>query len=540
MVRALSIAVKLLLIALPVGSGLLLLLWSSLSQDTGVNVAATQFLLSEHASLISTLLVAVVAPLVACYLALWMAPGLIKSAKWQQVLSPLLSVPHVAFAVGLMLLLSPSGWLIRLVESISGLFPAPPHGWPLPEKSVITVIVILVLKELPFLLLMISAQLKQLPSKQWLIQAQSYGYSERQTWWRVLVPELLKRISLPMVAVIIYSLSVVDIPLLVGSNTQALLAQRVFEWSFQFSEASQAQALTGAWILMVLSLGLILLNKWHAPIYKKLISIKRVKSRKVSLNTDKVSRYAWALLATVSLGIVCVLLLQSLASNWFYPALWPDSLTFTRWQAEWEYLTEPTLNSVVLALVSALLGTISAVIILQRQRQSENNGLSWPILIGLSIPQVPLVLGWQLLLAGALNGGWQSVWVLWSHTVYTLPYAYLVLSGAYLSFDEQWLIKAQSLGYSARKSWWKIMLPMLKVPLAVAFAVAFSVSIAQYVPTQWLGQGLSPTLTTEAVSVASGGDWRIGSLYALLQMVLPLLVFISVGLLRTKNYAEHS
>ena len=50
-------------------------------------------------------------------------------------------------------------------------------------------------------------------------------------------------------------------------------------------------------------------------------------------------------------------------------------------------------------------------------------------------------------------------------------------------------------------------------------------------------------------SVASGGDWRIGSLYALLQTMLPLIVFISVGLLNTglkgkktkaKRYADYS
>jgi putative thiamine transport system permease protein len=167
----------------------------------------------------------------------------------------------------------------------------------------------------------------------------------------------------------------------------------------------------------------------------------------------------------------------------------------------------------------------------------------------LFVPQVPLVLGWQMMLGEYLNQGWNVLWVAWSHTVYTVPYAYLVLHGAYTQFDEQWLVKAQSLGYSARQAWWKVMLPMLRTPLATAFAVAFSVSIAQYLPTQWLGQGLTPTLTTEAVSVASGGDWRIGSLYALLQTILPLIVFISVGLLSTglkgkktkaKRYADYS
>jgi putative thiamine transport system permease protein len=539
MVRALSIAVWLLLIILPVGSGVLFLLLTSLDAKTGVSLAAFSELLLGYESILSSFVLAVVAPFVACYLALWMAPGILRKPRLQQLLSPLLSIPHVAFAVGLMLLMSPSGWLVRLVDAISGLFPAPPVGWPLPEKSLVTVTIVLVLKELPFLLLMISAQLKQLPVKSWLVQAQSYGYSERQAWWRVVTPELLRRMTLPMAAVIIYSLSVVDIPLLVGSNTPAVLAQRVYEWTFQFAADSQVKAMTGAWVLLAMALLLLLMNSKHSVLYHRLVLVKSAGTPE-RFNSDNVSRYAWGFLGLLSLGVIAVLALQSLASSWFYPDLWPAALSSERWQTEWSYLLEPAAHSFWLASLSAITGTIAAVILLQRQRQKAFKSFYWPVLIALLIPQVPLILGWQRALGQQLTEGWQLWWVFWSHAVYTLPYAYLVLHGAYTSFNEQWLIRAQSLGYSARAAWWRVMLPMLKQPVAIAFAVAFSVSIAQYLPTQWLGQGATPTLTTEAVSVASGGDWRIGSVYALLQMLLPLLVFIAVGGIRKESYAEHS
>ncbi|MDV6317002.1 ABC transporter permease subunit [Idiomarina sp. HP20-50] len=539
MVRTLSIAVWLLLILLPVGSGLFFLLVTSFHSETGVSSATFTELLTDYESTVSSLLLAVVTPLLACYLALWMAPGLLQKPRLQQVLSPLLSIPHVAFAVGLMLLLSPSGWLIRLVETLSGLFPAPPAGWPLPSKSLVTVIVVLVLKELPFLLLMISAQLKQLPVNTWLTQAQSYGYSKRQAWWRVVAPELLRRLTLPMAAVIIYTLSVIDIPLLVGSNTPGVLAQRVYEWTFQFSADSQVKALAGAWILLAMAVVLLLFNSKHAALFRALALSKEVNAGRES-DTHKASRFAWSLLGILALGVILILVLQSAATHWFYPNVLPADLSLERWQTEWRYLAEPVVHSLWLALASALLGTVSAIALLQRQRQKGARDFYWPVLIALFIPQVPLVLGWQRLLGEHLQGGWQLGWVFWSHAVYTLPYAYLVLHGAYVSFDKQWLTRAESLGYSPRAAWWRVMLPMLKQPVAVAFAVAFSVSIAQYLPTQWLGQGLTPTLTTEAVSIASGGDWRIGSLYALLQMVLPLLVFILVGAIRTKSYAEHS
>ncbi|MFD2631282.1 ABC transporter permease [Idiomarina piscisalsi] len=551
MVRALSVAIKFVFIVLPVSGGLLLLLLSSFSAESGLTHNAVYTILSERATLVSTLLVAVVAPLMACYLALWLALGLLKLPRLQQLLSPVLSVPHVAFAVGLMLLFSPSGWLIRLVESVTGLLPFPPQGWPLPEKSVITVMVALVLKELPFLLLMIAAQLKQVPASSWLTQAQSYGYSQRQAWWRIVTPELLKRLTLPMAAVIIYSLSVVDIPLLVGSNTEALLAQRVYEWTFQFSPESQSKAVAGAWILMVIAVLLLFLNSLHSGLYRKWALTKALRKQwSKTTFSDKAAKITWITFGFLSLAIIVVLILQGLASSWFYPTLMPEALSLNHWQSEWHYLTEPSFNSLWLALTSALLGVIFAVVLLQHQReQKQKRSLNVWVLIALFVPQVPLVLGWQMLLGEHLTQGWNVLWVAWSHTVYTLPYAYLVLHGAYTQFDDKWLIKAQSLGYSARQAWWKVMLPMLKAPLTTAFAIAFAVSIAQYLPTQWLGQGLTPTLTTEAVSVASGGDWRIGSLYALLQSLLPLIVFIGVALLNTelrrthskaKRYAEHS
>ncbi|RUO39882.1 ABC transporter permease [Aliidiomarina taiwanensis] len=537
MVRALSVVFQLLLIALPVVAGVLYLVWQT--ARLGVEgVGQAMFVLAAMPSvLLNSLVLAVAAPLVACYLALWMAPSLLRRPRIQQVLAPLLAVPHVAFAVGMLLLFSPSGWLLRVFEQLTGWWPLPPQGWPLPEKSLFSLTLVLVLKELPFLLLMIAAQLKQLPSQAWLVQAQSYGYSQQQAWWRVLVPELLQRLTLPMAAVVIYSVSVVDIPLLLGNNLQPVLAQQVFAWSFQFAPEQQANALVGAWLLLAVSGLLLLLNRRHARCYAFCVRNKPLRPSTKAQKLRPVPRFAWYALAGLAVAVVLVLLVQSLATQWFYPALWPSQLSVSLWQQEWPFILAPAQASLSFALLSALFGTVAAVVVLEQQCQRGKQQRQWLLLVALFMPQVPLVLGWQLLL-GSTQG--PALWVLWAHTVYTFPYAYLVLHGAYMGFNRHWLVKAQSLGYSARQAWWRVLLPMLKQPLLAAYAVAFAVSIAQYVPTQWLGQGQVSSLTTEAVSVASGGDWRIGSLYALLQMLLPLLVFLGAGGLKRKSYAEHA
>jgi putative thiamine transport system permease protein len=55
--------------------------------------------------------------------------------------------------------------------------------------------------------------------------------------------------------------------------------------------------------------------------------------------------------------------------------------------------------------------------------------------------------------------------------------------------------------------------------------VGFAVSVAQYLPTLYVGAGRFATVTTEAVTLASGAQRSLMSAYAALQMLLPVLVF---------------
>ena len=62
--------------------------------------------------------------------------------------------------------------------------------------------------------------------------------------------------------------------------------------------------------------------------------------------------------------------------------------------------------------------------------------------------------------------------------------------------------------------------------LLVAFAVGFAVSVSQYLPTVFAGGGRLETLTTEAVSLAGGGDRRLIGMLVFAQSVLPFLAFL--------------
>ena len=68
-------------------------------------------------------------------------------------------------------------------------------------------------------------------------------------------------------------------------------------------------------------------------------------------------------------------------------------------------------------------------------------------------------------------------------------------------------------------------------PALIAFAVGFSVSFAQYMPTLWLGAGRFPPLTTEAVALSSGGSNGSLATQALWRLLLPLIIFALTALL---------
>ncbi len=81
-----------------------------------------------------------------------------------------------------------------------------------------------------------------------------------------------------------------------------------------------------------------------------------------------------------------------------------------------------------------------------------------------------------------------------------------ILRPAWRARDPRMELLARTLGWQRGRIFWLVTLPALTRPLLTALAVGFSVSIAQYLPTLWLGGGRFPTLTSEAVALSSSGE----------------------------------
>ncbi|PSV48075.1 ABC transporter permease [Photobacterium sp. GB-36] len=448
---------------------------------------------------------------------------------WQRIesaLSPLLAIPHVAFAIGFAFLFAPTGMGVRLLYSVlptnlsthagseTALLINDPYGLGL--------IVMLALKETPFLVLMSIPVLQQLNIEQTQKVSTSLGYNRAQTWLKCIFPQWLPKMRFPLFAIVAYGVSVVDVAQIIGPTNPPTFAVLVWQWFIDPNLQLMPRAAAGAIMLFVIGtilLGITVAIEW--------LLTQHFKQWQWS------GRYGFALpgkslftlLLALTALIIPILSLWSVALRWRFPDVLPSRYSLRFWQLEWSHILSTINISVVIALISASLGLCFAIAAHEYRIKHKWHIPHYIIAIPMLIPQLSLLFGLQVLtLFSSLNT--YLLWVCWAHLFFVFPYVYLALDGPYRSYDQRLTQIGLSLGKTPFQVWLKIKLPQLSSAFIFAWVIGISVSLAQYLPTLMLGAGRISTLTTEAVTLASGSDRRVTAIYALCQALLPFGFFI--------------
>ncbi len=496
---------------LPLAQGLELAVWRGLLADAQTLVALRVTVIS---SVVSTLL--------ALLLALLLTMALYPGPRWpalQRRLPALLAMPHAAFAIGAFFLLAPSGWLARWLAPLAG-WDVPPDWQTVRDPYGLSLGLLLAVKEAIFLLWMLAAVLQEGALQRQMTLARSLGYGRWQVWWLCLLPQVLPRLGWPLLAVLAYGVSVVDVALILGPGSPPSLAVLAWRWLADPELALQARGAAASWLLLLVFLllcgcGLLLWRLLRA-------AWRQPHGRRWAGASWQPRWLAWPLLGFCYL-LALALLLWSLAGPWFFPAALPQSWTLAGWQ---QLDTAPLFTSLGLGLASAGIGLALVLLWLECGPPALSRWLYLPLIL----PALPLAAGQYhaLLMAGLAGSGFG---VVWSHLLWVVPYMLLTLYKPYLEFDTRMITLARSLGLSHWQRCWRIKWPLLLRPILAALAIGFAVSIAQYLPTLFAGGGRFATVTTEAVALSSGGNRRVLAVQAMLQLVLPMLMFALATLL---------
>lgn len=454
-------------------------------------------------------------------------------AVLQRGLAPLLSLPHAAAAFALAFMLAPSGWIARALSPWLTGWARPPDLLIVQDPAGLSLTLGLVAKEVPFLMLMVLAALPQARPAEKLRVARTLGYAPIWAWLLVVFPSVYRQIRLPVYAVLAYSMSVVDVAVILGPNTPPTLAVQVLSWmhdpdlSLRFPAAAGASLQLG---LVVAAIAAWRMAEWLLARLGSRVALRGWRGAP-ALET------ALRLLSLTAGGALVVLLLAglvalglwSVAALWPFPNLLPDAMTLRSWERAGPDLGPSIWNTVVIATSSTLIALSLTISCLEAEHRGEGlwtaRALSL-LYLPLVIPQIAFLAGLQsFALSLGFDGGLAAVVL--AHCVFVLPYVFLVLAPAWRAWDARFETVARALGADQRTVLFMVRLPMLLRPVLAAAAVGFAVSIGQYLPTVLIGAGRVTTLTTEAVALASGGDRRVIGVFAIVLTATALLPFFA-------------
>ncbi len=460
--------------------------------------------------------------------------AIVSQGRWftraQAVMTPLLASPHAAVALGLAFVIAPSGWIARAISPEL-------TGWTRPPIDLVTVrdpyglalVAGLLTKEIPYLAIMLAAALGQVPVKQAMESARAMGYARVTAFVKLVVPRVWPQVRLPFYAVVAYSFSVVDQALVLAPGNPPPLAVLAARWFADYDIAMYLPAAAAALAqlaIVVVAIAVCYALEWCVARAGRRWIERGGRGGALDILVP-VAAAAAGLAAGLGLASLASLAVWSVAGAWSFPDAWPADWSLAGWRSSLAGLAGPLAASLGLASAATLVALPLCLGCLENEaRQGRRPGgrALWLLYVPLLVPQIAFLFGVQVVLVRlSLDGTWFAV--VWAHLIFVLPYVFLSLADPWRALEPRYVRSAASLGATPARVFLAVKLPMLLRPILVAAAIGVVVSIGQYLPTLFAGAGRITTITTESLTLASGGDRRTIAVYGFLQSALPLAAY---------------
>ena len=458
--------------------------------------------------------------------------GLSGRTRWSRLqawAAPGLAVPHLAFAIGFGFLIMPSGLVARIFVGGG----APPQWSSVQDPWGIALTLALAMKELPFLLTAGLAALSRGDAAARLSgelrAAAGLGHGRGSAFLRIVLPQLTAALRWPLVIVFVYGATVVDMALVLGPTQPPTLGVVIWNALNDAEPGVNAMGLAGTLLLTAaLALTVLLAGaviRLAQPGWRGFLS-----AGPSPLGAPRrTARLAAAVAVAVLVLAIALLALLSVAPRWPYPALLPPAIHASSWQTL-AASPGPLWLSLLLSLAVSAAAVMLAVLWFETQAPHRDGWMLGLALLALALPQLASAGGqYRLFLGLGLTGTPGGLFL--AHLTPALAYVLIVLQGPYRTFDGRYSKAAQALAASPFRVLTRVKLPLLKAPVLGAAAIAFAVSIAQFVPAQLVAAGRFSTLPMEAVTLAAGGNRALTAAFALALAAPPLLAFLAAALL---------
>ncbi len=257
-------------VAVLFGGGLLLAFGQSIgligiTSDGALSLAAYRQVLSSRSfwqSLNLSLYIAIVATTLSTVLSVGLAMLLQRAGRWASFACQLtLPIPHLVGIAGILLLLSPSGLISRVLLSLGAI--ASDQDFPLlvNDRHSVGVLIHFVWKEVPFMTLILLAVLKGIRPELGM-QARALGAKPWQCFWHVTLPLLKPGIISASLIVFGFVFGSFEVPFLLGATAPKTLPVLVYQAFTDVDLNQRTVAIALGLILSFTSLSLIAIYLW--------------------------------------------------------------------------------------------------------------------------------------------------------------------------------------------------------------------------------------------------------------------------------------
>ena len=292
-----------------------------------------------------------------------------------RLVAPFLAVPHATAALALTFILAPSGWIMRGVVTLFNalgipISQTPPDFITINDPGGLALIFGLVIKEVPFLVLMCVAAWAQCDAPRRRLVASALGYGRITGFWLTIWPVLYPQLRLPIFAVLAYSMTTVDMAMILGPSLPPSLAVQISKWITLPEPLYQGMAAAAAVVQLTLVAATLLVWRF-LELMGRAISRAQFQSGIRGLSLDGPIKFFGLVFGLVGFGVLIFGLLAlgiwSIAGFWPYPDVLPQTYTPRVWAEAQSGVIKATQNTVILALLS----TVTAVFLVLAVLQSE-------------------------------------------------------------------------------------------------------------------------------------------------------------------------
>ena len=448
----------------------------------------------------------------------------------RRLMGPLIALPHSTVAIALLFLLAPSGWLVRLISpEMTGWMRPPAYGF-VPDQTGWLLVIGLMAKEIPFLLLIALAQSQRLAIGTYQNLGHSFGYHAVVSWLFVIWPQIYAQMRLPILAVLAYSLSVVDMALILGPGLPPPLAVLVLQGFHDADLHARLPASAGAMLqIAVIAIGFIiwrLAERWLLFLSHYALA-QGWRLRLLPIMVQSAFYIITSAFLMLCLGIFAIVL-WAFATSWSFRSKFPSGLSFHHWSFEGAFGVI-IFDTIIIALLASVISVMLCAFWLEHIKDKPTliHLITTLLFVPLFVPQISLLFGLQVALSASYLDGYLAT-VIFAHCLYIMPYIWLLLAPAYQAYDVRYHDIAEMMGYRGVRLFLALRLPILGHSFGSALILGVAVSIALYLPSIFAGAGQITTLTMEAVTLAGNGARQPAAQSALMQMVIPCMAFILI------------